>query len=405
MMRNISLAAGAERLARWAAVALGFSIPVSVALDNILVVLLLACWLAGARYREKLALVRDNPVAMICCVLFLAYALASLYSVGDSKDLLHALDKAAVFLLVPILVSTLRDDSARHLALDAFAAAMLVTLFLSFLAWFGAMPENRLLKNGNFGPVVFKYHITHSLLMAFGAYLFAVKARCASQIGTRWTCALIAVLAAFNVLFMVQGRTGQLVLAALLCYLLFWSLRWRGVLIAAAVAGFIGGAAYLLPSSALHQRTALAAKEIAEWRAGEPSTTSIGQRLEFYRNSLKIVRENPLLGVGTGGFPEAYRRQVAGTAMAPTRNPHNEYLMMAVQLGLVGLGLLLYLFGSQWKLATNLPSRSDQALARGLVLAIAIASLVSSTLIDHTEGLFYVWASGVLFAGLNPRPA
>ncbi|MND00868.1 hypothetical protein D3C83_196330 [compost metagenome] len=41
--------------------------------------------------------------------------------------------------------------------------------------------------------------------------------------------------------------------------------------------------------------------------------------------------------------------------------------------------------------------------ARGLVLAIAVGSLLNSFLIDHAEGLLFAWMAGVLFAG--PRPA
>ena len=49
---------------KWAVVLLGCSIPVSVALDNILLGLILLFWIAGGRYREKLAAIRGNPVAV-----------------------------------------------------------------------------------------------------------------------------------------------------------------------------------------------------------------------------------------------------------------------------------------------------------------------------------------------------
>ena len=391
----------ADRTARWAVVALGFSIPVSVALDNLLVVLLLLFWLAGGRYREKLAAIRGNPVALLACAFFALYAAGALYSVGSRGEVLYMLDKAFIFLLLAVLISIVPAGRTGDRALQAFMAAILVTLVLSFLVWCGFIVGNQLIKGEAGNAVVFKYHITHSLLMAFAAFLFAVRARCATARNTRFLYSTIAALAAFNVLFMVQGRTGQLVLLALLFYYLFWCLCWRGLLIAVIIGMLTGSIAYLTPSSTLHQRTALALREIGKWQPAEASTTSIGQRLEFYRNSLKIVREHPLLGVGTGGFPAAYARQVEGTAMGATRNPHNEYLMVTVQLGLIGLALLLALFWMQWRLAARLPASESRATARGLVITIAVASLVSSTLIDHAEGLFFVWMSGVLFAGLG----
>jgi O-antigen ligase len=77
--------------------------------------------------------------------------------------------------------------------------------------------------------------------------------------------------------------------------------------------------------------------------------------------------------------------------------------MVAAQLGLVGLALLLFLFWTQWRLATQLSSAREQMLARGMVLTIVIGSIVSSTLIDHAEGWFYVWMSALLFATLRSR--
>ncbi len=46
--------AAAEDFVRWLVVVLGFSIPVSVALDNVLLAIIGGCWLLGGGYREKL---------------------------------------------------------------------------------------------------------------------------------------------------------------------------------------------------------------------------------------------------------------------------------------------------------------------------------------------------------------
>jgi O-antigen ligase len=103
--------------------------------------------------------------------------------------------------------------------------------------------------------------------------------------------------------------------------------------------------------------------------------------------------------VGTGGFKGAYAALVKNTGMDPTANPHNEYLMVAIQLGLAGLVLLFWLLLTLWRRAADLPGRFERSAARGLVVWILAASLVSSTLIDHTEGFFFVWMSAFCFAG------
>jgi len=396
------VAAFFDRAALWMAVAIGFSIPISTALDNVLVAALLLCWAAGGRYREKLAAIRGNTFALAACAFFLLHVAGTAYSLGTRADMLHALDKAAPVLLIMLFISLGPGIEWRDRALWALMAAVGLTLGLSFLVWMGLMPEAAIIKGTQFDAVVFKKKITHGVLMAFGAFLFALKAREATDLRWRMVWALGAALAAFNVLFMVQGRTGQLVLMTLLLYFLISSFRWRGLLAALAAGLAIGGTVYLTPSSSLHQRTLTTINEYQDWRAGKPPTPA-NMRLESWSNSLKIVREHPLLGVGTGGFAAAYAKQVEGTPMVPLRQPENQYLLTTVELGIVGLAALLALFAMQWHLASHLATRSDTHLARGLVITMAVGCMFNSFLLDHTEALFYAWLSGLLFAGLKSR--
>lgn len=392
---------GAEITTRWAAVALGFSIPISVALDSMLALVMLLAGLLTIGYRGKSDAIRANPLAWLAIILFFFYLIACTYSIGNQQDMLDGLGKAARLMFIPLLLIVFQDDDTRRRAWYGFIGAMLLTLVLSYLLWLGLLPKWEIIRGDAANPTIFKLHITHNLFMAFTAFVCAVQARYAATPRQRGIWVALALLAAFNVLFMVQGRTGHLVLLALLVYMGVVWLRWRGVAIALAAIAVLAALAYALPSSPLHQRAALAYHEFSAAQPDVAATSSVGQRMEFYRNTLEIVRQRPLLGAGTGGFRQAYAEQVRDTGRVATHNPHNEYLMVAAQLGLAGLLLLLALFAVQWRVAALLPSMREQMLARGMVLSIVTASAVSSTLIDHAEGWFYVWMSGLLFAALK----
>ena len=396
-----SAARYADRASLWVVVAIGFAIPVSTALDSLLVAALLLCWIAGGRYREKLAAIRGNDFALVPCALFLLYVAGSAYSVGTASDVQYALGKASRLLLIPVLISLHPERQYQERALRAFKAAVVLTLVLSFLVWLGLTPEAGFVEHSQIDPVVFKLKITHSVLMSFGAFAFALQAREAADWRSRMLPALLAGLAAFNVFYMVHGRTGQLVLLALLLYFFFSWLRWRGLLVAAAAGATIAGTAYLAPSSALHQRVQTTIVEISDWRAGKPAQLA-NMRLEAWSNSVEIVKSHPLVGAGTGGFAAAYARQVQGTSMMPLRQPENQYLLTTIQLGIVGLAALLALFAVQWRLASRLATRMDTDLSRGLVVTMAVGCLFNSFLLDHTESLFYAWLTGLLFASLRP---
>ena len=90
-----------------------------------------------------------------------------------------------------------------------------------------------------------------------------------------------------------------------------------------------------------------------------------------------------------------------GTGKPATHNPHNEFLNMAAQIGIIGLLVMMAMFGMQWRSAGQLATPMEQSLARALVLTLGSGCLVNSLLLDHAEGLFYAWMSGLLYGGLK----
>ena len=104
-----------DRWAGWAAVALGFSIPISTALDEILLVLILALWLAGDRFRVKITAVRDNPIVLPALLLFGMYLVGLLYGEATGREAMGALSKAANLLFIPILLFFFREERVRRL--------------------------------------------------------------------------------------------------------------------------------------------------------------------------------------------------------------------------------------------------------------------------------------------------
>lgn len=391
----------ADQTGRWAAIALGVSLPISIALDNVLLTLILVGGLAGGGYREKLRAMRGNPVALAALALFALLAIGTLYANAHPGDAQQYLGKYLDLAFIPLFVVLFRDASNRRHALLALAVTLAVIIVLSFAIKLGALPSVHWIRGNPDNPIVFKQYLTHSILLAFGAFLFLQMAWAALTPRMRgiWiACALLAVID----LFLVKGRTGHLLVALLLLYSGYLWRRWVGFAGAALGLVLLASTAYF-SSTLVQERAQQMFDEYRAWSPGVPvsAADSIGTRLEFYTNSAAIVRAHPLIGVGTGGFPNAYAEQVRGKNMLESRNPHNEYLLITVQLGLPGLLLLLILFCQQWRLAPQLATPLETHLARGLVVTIAGGCLFNSLLLDHTEGLLYAWLMGLLYGGLQ----
>jgi len=393
---------------KWMAVALACSIPVSVAVDNVLLYLLLFLWLAGGAYREKVATIRQNPVAWLALALWGLFAVGALYSIGSRQDVLDGLGKSMRILLIPVLIHLLHEPEWRERGLVVFVGSMLVALLLSWLLWLGVVSGNDWIKGNPLDPSVFKAHNTQNVFMAFATFLMAQAALGASTRRVRIALWLLCAVAAANVLLIVPGRAGMVVLVALFVYFLARALKTRGLAVAVIVLAALAAAILAAPESMLHRRITLADKEFAQWRAGVPAepTSSVGLRLEYFENTLGIIARHPAIGVGTGGFAKAYADRVQGTDADPTQNPHNQILLLLVQFGVVGFALFAALLVTQWRLAGRLSTAFDVGAARAFVLCIGIASLAASTLLDHAEGFFFVYMSGLLFAGYrSPSPS
>lgn len=398
--------------ARISTILIGFAVPISVALDNLLLAIVLLGGLFNARAVWQVA--TQHPVARAAWLLFGWLFVAMFYGEMPLREAAGILGKYADLAFIPLFMLMLAGEGTRQWAQQAFLAAMGLTLFLSYLVGLHMLSVQQWMSEfaSVSNPVVFHSHITQNNMMAFAVFLALLNLRAAASRGARLGWGLFALLAAINVLFMVQGRTGYVVLSALLAWFAWSTLSgylrsrgkawgWKqGLGVAFALIGLAMAAYYASPR--LHERVNLVGAEYQAWQPNHGKDTSTGQRLDFYYNTLQIVQQHPLFGVGTGGFPAAFAKQVQGSEVLLTKNPHNEYLMITVQTGVVGLALLLYLFYTQWRYAPLLPTPFEQDAGRGLVLAYMVNCLFNSALLDHADGLFFAFMMAVLFANFKP---
>lgn len=385
--------------AAWTAAALGFSIPLSTAASKLLLALLLLAWLLLPDRRARLRAYWQAPIARWSLLLFAALAGGTLHGAAPWAERLDILFKFSDLLFVGLVAGLFPTAAHRRIAFGGFLAGMGLLLALSLAMWLGMIPYGAFGKFGD-GAVVVKLSITHNWLMAYFAFLCGLAATLAGERRWRIVLWLVAGAAAANVLWMVGGRTGYIVLAALLGYGLF---AWRGVrgLLAAGLAIGLASALLLATSSHLASRVNVAVTDIAAWQPGVGAKTSLGQRFDWWHASLAIVGDHPLVGVGTGSFAAALADRTAGTQVTPSTNPHNAYFFMATQLGLPGLALYVAFLAGLWRAARDLPAAERHRL-RALVFALAVGDLFNTLLLDHTEGLLFAWLAGLFAAAREP---
>ena len=392
--------------AQWCAVALGFTIPISTALDSVLLSAFLVLWFLEKGLSQRLRLVREHPVAVAGLAFAALTLLGATWSSAAPEQLREALVDGSRFLFLGLFAVAFLDPSTRDRAQFAFLLSSTAVLVLSFAVWAGVGDGLPGVKGRPDYPVVFKSHSTHNALLATAALLFTLHAIEARGRRARVLLGALAVAAAIDVFFLVPGRPGQLALAAAIAYLALARFHWRrGSLAAAAVLVPLVVVAWVTSGSVLHPGSEAHRHEPQAAEIDEPQSlhSSVEQRLEYYGNAVEIIGEHPVIGVGSGGFRAAYEAKVRGTQMHLIDHPHSAFLHVGVELGLIGLAVLVVFLQIQWRSAGGLADFSERTAARGFLVIFVVAGLVSSTWDDHTQGLFYAWASGLFFATVHRR--
>ena len=235
---------------------------------------------------------------------------------------------------------------------------------------------------------VFRQSIEFNFLMALAAYLCLFKITNNRRYRWLWLGFFLAII--YTIFCRSIGRSGYFVVASLSGLFCFQKLQWRGLLISMLGVVMIFAAAFMF-STTFKTRINAIFDNVKVYQ--QNINTSVGLRISFVENSLKLIKKHPIVGTGTGSFAREY------TTVGPilTKNPHNEYCFIAVQFGLIGFMVLLLLFGIPAWCGRFLPEE-PKFIAYGTVLALALGCLANSWLLDTVPGHFYAYFIALAYA-------
>lgn len=366
------------------AVAIGIAIPLSNALTNILVVSIVLWFILAGHYKNQWHRLGRYPIVFASLLLFIALVIGLFYTSAPLVEAIAILKKYRELLYIPLFILIFNDETAYRWGLNAFIGSIILTLCLSYsLVYFGINYEG--------DPSVFKNYITQSILTALVAYILAIKVY--SEKKWRFLRIIVILFASYHIIFISPSRTGFLVLLGLTWLLLYQHYRLRSLFLG-SIALILVSVLLLSMSGVLYTRMANLVTYFENPQQHRNSTTL---RYNFMKNSFYLIGQRPLLGYGTGSFAHEYQKLVQQQGVYPSTNPHSEFLMITVQLGAVGLCLLLYFFYQLWRTSYLLPQYPRQML-QGLVIAIGIGCLFNSLLLDASEAHLLAYLTGLFLA-------
>jgi O-antigen ligase len=326
-------------LALWALTVFVFSIPSENAitiqglgsLSRLLAIGAFALTIVSLFDRGRFRL-RSPPLFVITAFVFLAWVIATYFwSIAPSTSLSRIFTMAQLIVFVWMLHEVPRDDRDRASLMQAFVLGCYLILVVAIGLFFFS-PGDYYRQSGPFNP--------NGLAVVAGlgipmAWMLALRHTTGAM---RWLNMLYPLITLFGIV-LAASRGGLLTTLVALLIIpatmpLLGLVRGAAVSIAAVIMAIT--VITVLPQTfpALERNLDRLAETSDELQGG-----TLTGRTDIWATGYEIFRENPLFGVGAGGFVSA-NRMLTGSG----KNAHNAFIAVAVGTGIIGLALYVGLF-------------------------------------------------------------
>lgn len=385
----------------WLLAGIFFCIPLSIAPAYILTAVLLVLTLAEGRYKEKLKILRGEPLVWIFVAYFSVFALSLLWTENMEWGL-RMVRRQKFFVLFPLFLLAARPEHFTRY-LSAFLLSIGICEVLAYYNFLGVhvwsdLPEGIRVDKDHADTAPFIDRIMYAPVLALAAYVAVHQMVRAATIRMRLAYAILFATTIGNLLFS-GGRSGIVGFLVLLVLFVF-QVYARRKLFAASVASLalliIVGGGYA-GNDYFRSRVDLAVQNVRTLE--QDPNTSLGLRATYYMNAWRMFSAHPFLGVGVGDYPAEYRKLNSehSPAAEPAWNPHNQYLYAVTAAGLpAGILLMLVLL---MPMLRRVQADGREHLRKAVPLLLLTICLAESYLIRSNTSLMYVVFTAALWCG------
>ncbi len=355
--------------------------------------------------RRRLWQAMHQPVVIGLLPFAAALVIATFHGPASWHDALGALDGWRRLFLLPFAAALFDDQPSKRLVCKVMVITCVVGALVSFAtAWKSILitdhlPPGIVFHNYAVQGLVFSVAITICIAAILRPEAFAGD----RLLGDRRIMAIIIAMLFVDIVFVLWGRSGyvSVIIMTVVMVTLLAPGPWRARTLA-GFSVFICIGVVLASSSQVRNRVGQAFHEI-ETAEQAPKASSLGYRVAFWPNTLRMIRDHPILGVGTGGFQDGYRpyiQGVTGWRGGETGDPHNQFLKIFGEQGLIGFAAFLFFLFR----ALTCPAQSPyRELASAALVSWCVTSLANSHFSTYVEGHFvYFWLGAMLATPLAP---
>ncbi len=379
-------------------VAYAFCIPVSKAGTNIAEVLILLLWVYQGNWKYKLEQYKSNPFILTFGA-FIAFSFISLFWASSFSFGLEYIAKYRHFLIIPVMYTSLDKKFVPHI-ISAFLMAILVSEIMSYGIFFELWKYNGVSPHD---PTPFMSHMTYSTILAFTSTILLTKIFLAKKEELKFKILYgVFFISVIANLFINGGRTGQIIFIILIFVLKLIHVKHKAKAIALSISTLfiIFSLAYNF-SPNFHNRANTLYNEVNKMiyqNDYSSNDSSLGARVSLWMVGYETFKDNFLFGTGIGNDMNDVKKHAEELGFKPKYlglfdDNHNMFITNAVQLGIVGLILIILLFYYLFKLKF----KEDEYRSINIMFVIAFVMFSFTHNTFHTMHPMTFFA---LFAGL-----
>ena len=370
--------------------------PISTAVTSVGCVLMLVTWLLSGKAIYSLKIAYQQATGKMILIFFAWLFIGTLYADTSWNDKFNTVLSWKKLMYTFILLGLFYSQKWKDYFINSYISFMGAAAIVGVILWSMGLVVRE--GAGHDAGIFMTNYATQStaFIAALLGCIFLLH-QTPSPI-KRFLLGLAICLFIFNIFFISGARTGYLALPVAVVFAMgsLYSYKKFPMIIAIASILLMG---LVVSSNTLQQRIDEGIKEFNSYDTS-PHISSIGVRVIFAKNTLELIKQKPIFGYGTSSFEPTYGQYVAahyqGWRALPTTDPHDIYLYVWLENGIIGLIIFLgYIFIA---LRQGLQDKFYGKIAASFLIAIAVASLFNSYFKTFPEGHLLAFFIGILLA-------
>ena len=344
----------------------------------------------------------EKNTLKLCFAIFLLFLISSFYTIANSEEALGTLKKYLKFLYIPFIYYLIKIKKNEIIIINFFIYGVTLILVLSYLKYFNVIDFNYLYdflsqvkltnvqdKIINTRSSIFQNYIIQGIIFSFYSFLCLYVAKK----NTSLLYYLLSLLSLCNVLFINDSRAAYIliiILAALSLYRIITQNKYRVIILIV----FTSSLSTQISSNFENRVTRIA--DSANLISENNYNSSLGKRYIWAQIAGRNFLNSPILGLGVGSYQESVINYFKDSSPSSfdiyvTNNPHNEFLSINSQLGVLGsilfVGFLVLLSRDS----------KNNIFAQGITVVVIVSSIFNSAFYDNMLGLFLIIIIGLFY--------